>query len=142
MVASAVDVAKFLLEQGGSMSTMKLQKLVYYCQAYKVAWLDAPMFEEPVRAWTHGPVVYELYREHKGKYSVNAEEFPGDSGNLTTEDKDVAWAVLEAFGGLTGWELRNQTHREAPWVSAYDELDARHNNEIALESMGAYYVHH
>lgn len=141
MVASVNDVAKFLLEQAGSMSTMKLQKLVYYCQAYKVAWEDEPMFPESVRAWTHGPVVYELYKEHKGQFSVTADDICGDTAKLTVTDMDVAAAVLEAFGGLTGWELRNQTHQERPWLNAYDEHDVRHNQVISLESMGTYYQH-
>jgi uncharacterized phage-associated protein len=41
------DVAKYILHAiGGQMSTMKLQKLCYYCQAWHLAWNWTLMFPE------------------------------------------------------------------------------------------------
>jgi len=49
---------------------MKLQKLVYYSQAWALVWDEEPLFTERVEAWANGPVVPDLYREHKGLFKV------------------------------------------------------------------------
>ena len=42
-MASVFDVAKYILQKSGSMSTWKLQKLCYYSQAWSLAWTEAPI---------------------------------------------------------------------------------------------------
>src|SRR3954447_1771040 len=43
LMATAHDVAAHILSQSSPMSAMKLQKLVYYSQAWHLAWEDAPL---------------------------------------------------------------------------------------------------
>lgn len=141
MMPSAIDVARYILDNFGEMTTMKLQKLVYYCQAYCLAWYDRPMFDETIRAWTHGPVVYELFNQHRGQYKINAEDLnAGDDHPLGEDDQDVIDSVCEAFEGLTGWELRNRTHEEDPWLDNFHEDAPWHNEEIPQEEMRQYYA--
>lgn len=45
-MANVFDTAKYILEKSGKMSTMKLQKLCYYSQAWALVWDDAPLFDE------------------------------------------------------------------------------------------------
>lgn len=54
-MANVFDVAKYILVQRGEMSTMKLQKLCYYCQAWSLVWDDKPLFEEEFQAWANVP---------------------------------------------------------------------------------------
>lgn len=137
---TAADVAKHILKQTGEISTMKLQKLVYYAQAYKLGWTGERMYHDPVHAWTNGPVIYTLFKQHEGQFSVTADHFPdADSSNLTTTDQKVIGAVLEGLSGLTGWELRCRTHEEEPWRNAYRPSDERHHREITTEEMASYY---
>ena len=49
---TVLDVAAYILERQGRMPTTKLQKLVYYCQAWSLVWDERPLFDEPMR---HGP---------------------------------------------------------------------------------------
>ena len=42
-MGSVFDTAKYILEKCGTMSTMKLQKLCYYSQAWSLVWDDAPL---------------------------------------------------------------------------------------------------
>jgi len=67
-MASAHDVARYILERAGQMSAMKLQKLVYYSQAWHLVWRSRPLFPETVEAWAKGPVVRELYNVHRGYF--------------------------------------------------------------------------
>ncbi len=48
---SVFDVARYILHVKGQMSTMKLQKLCYYAQAWSLVWDDRPLFNEEFRAW-------------------------------------------------------------------------------------------
>ena len=41
---SVMDVAAYILEQRGRLSTWKLQKLCYYSQAWSLVWDDEPLF--------------------------------------------------------------------------------------------------
>ena len=47
-MADVDDVAAALIEGlGGQVDTWKLQKLVYYCQAWNLVWEDEPLFSDP-----------------------------------------------------------------------------------------------
>lgn len=63
-MANVFDVAKYILEKLGTLSTMKLQKLCYYCQAWSLVWDDTPLFDEKFEAWANGPVCRNCF-SHK-----------------------------------------------------------------------------
>ncbi|MGW0920666.1 Panacea domain-containing protein [Streptomyces sp. NPDC002755] len=48
------------------MTAMKLQKLVYYCQAWHLVWEGRALFPEAIRAWASGPVCPAVYELHQG----------------------------------------------------------------------------
>ena len=93
-MTNVFDVARYILEKQGTLSTMKLQKLCYYCQAWSLVWDDAPLFNEEFEAWANGPVCKELFSQTQGKYSVSAEDEPGNSKNLSNNQKDTIDQVL------------------------------------------------
>ena len=63
---NVLDVAGCILQQRGAMTTWKLQKLVYYSQAWALVWDDDAIFPEEIEAWANGPVVRKLYNAHQG----------------------------------------------------------------------------
>ena len=65
------DVAAYVLQQKGPMTTWKLQKLVYYCQAWSLVREDEELFPEEIEAWANGPVVPLLYAKHRSEYKIN-----------------------------------------------------------------------
>src|SRR5688572_24856013 len=113
-MATAHDVAKYILRQQGEMDTWKLQKLVYYCQAWHAVWDSETLFSDRVEAWANGPVVPALYREHRGIFKVSTWPL-GKISNLTPSQKESIDAVLRHYGRRTGSWLRELTHREPPW---------------------------
>ncbi len=70
IMATVFDVAKYVLKQLGSITTMKLQKLVYYCQAWSLGWDGKPLFGENFEAWANGSVCPELFHKHQGCLSL------------------------------------------------------------------------
>src|SRR5262245_22818397 len=120
-MVSAHDVAAYILRRKGEMTAMKLQKLVYYAQAWSLVWDEEPLFKERVEAWVNGPVVPELYREHRGMFRVSS--WPkGDPENLTAQQRQTVDAVLSYYGDKPSQWLSDLTHREAPWIEARNGL--------------------
>lgn len=79
---SVFDVAEYILErhaqdnpENPQMSAMKLQALVYYCQAWHLVWDGGQMFPEEFQAWVSGPVCPALYELHKGRSQIAAGFF-------------------------------------------------------------------
>ena len=139
-MASAHDVAKYILEQAGEMTAMKLQKLVYYCQAWALVWDEKPLFEERIEAWANGPVVPELYRTHRGLFKVPT--WPeGQSQDLGAEERETIDSVLEHYGPKSSQWLSELTHREDPWADARGGLapGERGNQVISHAAMAEYY---
>jgi uncharacterized phage-associated protein len=139
-MVSADDVAAEILARTGPLDTFKLQKLIYYCQAWHLVWEDGPLFGEPIEAWAGGPVVRELYERHRGRYSVS--EWPwGDSEKLTDAERSTIEAVVDGYGKLSGRQLSQLTHRERPWRVARGDLTPgeRGHHVIDLDELRDYY---
>ena len=140
-MANIFDTAEYILEKSGCMSTMKLQKLCYYSQAWALVWDDCPLFNEDFQAWANGPVCPELFFKTKGSYSVTAKDESGGEGNLSDEQKDTIDKVLEYYGKHDAQWLSQLTHMEDPWMKARGGVPsgAGCNQVITKESMALYY---
>jgi len=141
-MTTVFEVARYILEKRGPMSAMKLQKLVYYSQAWSLVWDDTPLFNENIEAWANGPVVRELYNQHKGMFQVNKGMLEGyATDNLSPAERDTIDTVLEYYAEKSAQWLSDQTHIENPWLSAREGLldNERGENIITLESMAEYY---
>ncbi len=121
-VGTVHDLAAYILREQGRMSTWKLQKLVYYSQAWALVWDDEPIFKAHIEAWANGPVVPELYRKHRGQFSVDSWE--GDPRRLSDDHRATIDIVLAEYGRLTGRQLSLLTHAERPWQEARKGLEA------------------
>jgi len=136
---SVHDVAAYILEKAGPMSAMKLQKLVYYSQAWSIAWEDRPIFPEKIEAWASGPVVPELYQKHKGKFLL--KKWAGRSARLSGDDKETIDVVLGTYASKSAQWLSELTHREAPWRDARKGVapGERSRSIISHAAMSEYY---
>ena len=116
----AVDVAAYIMERRGSMTAMKLQKLLYYSQAWSLVWDERPLFSAQIEAWANGPVVPSIYALHRGAFKLPRDFFDeeGDPSVLTQDQRDTVDAVLRHYGNKSSAWLSELTHREAPWKQA------------------------
>ena len=141
-MASVLNVAQYVLNKVGDMTTLKLQKLVYYCQAWSLAWDGKPLFDEEFEAWANGPVCPELFKKHKGKFVIEKnflDEYKYDK--FTGEEKETMNVVLKDLGGKSPQWLRDLTHLERPWTEARKGYAPGEicNNIIDKEIMQDYY---
>jgi uncharacterized phage-associated protein len=139
-MATASDVAKYFLtlsdpDEGDVVSNLKLQKLVYYAQGFHLALHGRPLFQDPVVAWQHGPVVPDLYHHYK-EHGGNAIPMPVgfDANVFSANERDVLNEVWNVYGQFSAWKLRDMTHEEPPWKSA------RPHDVITHEALRAYFL--
>lgn len=139
-MAAVHDVAAYILSKKSPMTAMKLQKLLYYSQAWHLVWRDKPLFKARIEAWANGPVVPEVYQFHRGKYQVTDWK-RGDAETLDVGERKAVDAILKFYGGKTSQWLSNLTHQEDPWVKARRGALAgqRTQNEITTVAMAEYY---
>lgn len=122
-MANAFDVAKYILNKKGEITAMKLQKLVYYSQAWHLVWKESPLFSERIEAWANGAVIRDLYFAHKGMFTVDENSFAkGNINHLSDDEKATIDKVLEFYGGYTAQQLSDINHQEAPWINARGKL--------------------
>lgn len=141
-MATVLDVAKYILNLTGQITTMKLEKLVYYCQAWSLAWDGIPLFDEDFEAWANGPVCPELYDKHRGRFVIDSDLFADiPDYDFDSDAVETIGAVLEYYGDKDPQWLSDLTHKEAPWREARAGVPAgqRSHNVITKDSMQQYY---
>jgi len=123
------------------MSTMKLQKLAYYAQAWSLVRRGAPLFPEDFEAWVEGPVCTELYARHRGQFSV-ASWPQGNPDAMPVDVRDFLRRVLSAYSSKSGQWLSDLTHRESPWIEARSGIaaNAPSKKPISKDAMKDYYA--
>lgn len=131
------EVALYFLDKLDSetedcISNLKLQKLVYYAQGFVMALTGRKLFDEPIEAWEHGPVVRELYNEYRRNGATpitKPENINYDTLSQHPELMEILDEVYQVYGQFSAWRLRDMTHEETPW------LKTRRNDVISDESM-------
>lgn len=142
----ALDVGKYFIllsNQGNKpITNKKLQKLVYYAQAWSLVLNNKKLFNEPIEAWVHGPAVRSLYVQYKN-YGFNSITEQVDEGSIkiSDEDKKLLDEVWKVYGKLDAGYLEMLTHSEKPWQDARDGLQSSENsdNEITPKAMKSFY---
>ncbi len=120
-------------------SNLKLQKLLYYSQAWCLALHKKPLFYEEIEAWVHGPVVPVIFRYYRDcKWSP----IPDPKVNTPRQFQSHLEEVWRVYGGFRAFDLERLTHSEDPWKKARAGLasDASSNNIISKSSMRDYYL--
>lgn len=141
-MADVRDVAAAVLDFAKStdvdtrLTAKKLQKLVYYAQAWHLVDFGTPLFADPIQAWAEGPVVRRLWDIHRGAYFVNSYRF-GSAENLSANEQRLVAEVVDRYGRLSAERLSDLTHTEPPWCAAREGLDPsdRSDVEINLDSI-------
>ena len=141
---TAEQVADYLIhfshEVGDPITNLKLQKLLYYAQAWYLALHDKPLFDDQIEAWVRGPVVPNVWRKYKDyKWSPIATE----PGVVRLPDEVMAHLdeIMKVYGTLPAFHLERLTHQEAPWQHARGgrAADEPSNEIISLDDMRDFY---
>lgn len=159
MSYNVLDVCRHVInysnEHDYGISNLKLQKVLYFIQAYFLIKKKnhTPCFHEKIEAWDFGPVVPEAYHEYKqyGSGDIpmiesyimfnednvwNSKRIGFDDTIISGEDKKLIDKVVDKFSDYTATDLVSLTHRQSPWIDAYAPYQ---NNEITINAIREYF---
>lgn len=140
-MASVTDIANFFIDASLSqkedfLTNMKLNKLMYYAQAWCLVRYGKPLFKETICAWKHGPVIPRVYNIYKPFISqpITIMKDPSYIYSLSQEEEEILIDVMLNYGKLTASALVNKTHVPGgPWEQT------EQMKEIPQELIKAYF---
>ncbi|SDD75266.1 Uncharacterized phage-associated protein [Dyadobacter soli] len=133
---------------GSLITNMKLQKLVFYTQAWHIAVFNQEIFEEDFQAWIHGPVVPSLYERYKSFQWRPIIRDDLNEGSLRTLENAFSTSMQEILADIIieyfykdAFALEQSTHSEAPWRIARGGVaaDEPSTNVIDKKTIHDYY---
>ena len=158
------DVARYVglssTTKGLSISPLKLQKLLYYIQAWFMVFYgrDNTLFRDVPQAWVNGPVYPAIYHIYKNKAANMCDHldssvfYDGDALEglamlthalgLNADQFETVESVIMMYGKQSQNQLIWLTHSELPWASARHGLAPfeKSEREISLDMMYSYYL--
>lgn len=149
-------IIAFCQNMGVRISPLKIQKLLYYVQAWHIAKFQREeLFDELPEAWINGPVYRTVYNIHKPYFfkneniSTDLDEIQlsnkvrnlQDSMNLDTDQISLINAVLGAYSKLSDEKLIIMSHSESPWSNAREGLSPidRSGRKLSANDMYDYF---
>lgn len=144
---TALAVAEYFVwisnKEGNPVTNKKLQKLIYYAQAWSLALKDKKIFEDKIEAWVHGPAVRAVYGKYKvcGFSAIHEEVSEDEINKIPAEVKKLLNDVWKVYGKFDGEYLEVLSHSEDPWQKARQGLEPNvgSENEILPDEMKAFY---
>jgi len=143
---SASLIAKYFIwkagKEGKKVSNKKLQKLLYYAQAWNLVFNDKPLFKEDIEAWIHGPAVWSVYQEYKDLGFKDIDEKVEESDVKDIKEKELLDTVWSIYGKFDAQYLETLSHNEKPWQVARESVGSNisSRNAISLDLMKEYYT--
>lgn len=118
------------------LTNLRLQKLLYYAQAWSLVVRESELFSDDLEAWRHGPVVPAVYRalpDDQGANHIHPEAF-ASFPDLQDEEAEFVRRVWEAYNPYSALQLFKMTHEETPWRKAWEDRprDGAGNHPISV----------
>lgn len=132
-MATAIDVADFFVDLANhtvdeNMTNLRVNKMLYYAQAYSLVRFGKPLFSEDIQAWKYGPVVPSVYHTfQRFRYDpirAVSEDYSPDV--FTADEIALLLDVAREYGQYSSSKLIDMTHEAGgPWDQVYcpDELN-------------------
>lgn len=156
---SVLDVSRHVInycnDKDYDLSNLKLQKLLYFIQAYYVSKTASkePCFGDKIEAWVFGPVVPRAYHEYKKYGSTNippittyiqidendfwqSKVVKYNDETLAKSDKELIDRLIDNFSKFSTTALVRITHNQLPWIEAYNRGK---DKVITVEAMRSYF---
>lgn len=121
------ELSKYIISKyNGTVSPMKLQKLLYYAYAWQLV-AGEKYFNAQFQAWPYGPVEPDVYHEYK---NYGSKAISLDSKNHATINNAVLDFILDSYSVYSPIELSKTTHVEEPWKKNVDSGGVISDNDL------------
>lgn len=153
---NVLDVSRYIINYSNKkdygISNLKLQKILYFVQAYFLIQTCSPCFKEKIEAWDFGPVVPKAYCEYKqygcsdipttksfimiDKDNIwNSKRVEFKEIAILDDDKSLIDKVVDKFSEYSATDLVELSQHQTPWIDAISSQ----NNEITNKSIFEYF---
>ena len=145
MILSITDLTDFIIMslcgKAERISMMKMHKLLYYVQAWHLAFFGEVLFRDEFQAWIHGPVSVNLMHRFSavnqlysfiGMEDVMAEFTPDI---LTKAAKLHIQNILDSYGSLSGMQMSDMSKAEEPWIEARGSCRPAERCEVIINEI-------
>ena len=144
---NASQIADYFLlkahQDGKPVTNKKLQKLLYYAQAWSVTQRGKKLFADKIEAWVHGPAIKEIYLKYRnfGSSPISVDVSDKAVIGIPQDVQEFLDEIWKVYGKFDAAYLEQLTHSETPWLKAREGLDANvgSDKEITTDSMREYY---
>lgn len=141
-------------ENETTISPLKLQKLLYYTQAWHWVYFDsADIFAELPQAWVNGPVYPDIYNRFR-EIGIYDQLIIGNTNiattladcmadiNLDNDQQEFLYALYKHYGLMSYDKLVFLTHSEEPWCKAREGVSPFEpsQNIIKKDIIESYYL--
>ena len=134
VLSVAKELVKLSLsgEEADPLTNLRLQKLLYYTQAWSLIIRESELFSDEIEAWRHGPVVPAVYQVLRNT-PIHPDAF-ATAPDLQAEEANFVRHVWEAYNQYSALQLSRMTHAESPWRKAWGErpTDGSGNDPISV----------
>ena len=122
---------------------LKLQKLLYYAQAWNLVFNGKTLFSNNIEAWVHGPAIADIYQTYKNFDFVHPSVrlSNDDFKSFSVEERKILDDIWDVYGKYDGSYLESLTHSELPWQEARSGMSSVEpsQNIISTQRMKEYY---
>lgn len=139
----ATNIANLFLawasRDGDIITNLKLQKLLYYTQAWYMVNFNKRFFSDSIEAWDSGPIVRDEYFKWKKYQSAPIPYRPtgNEKNNFGNQQIDFLTEFYCVFSHLSATALTSMVHNEDPWKETYA---LGQNKVIDTKVMRKYYL--
>ena len=136
---SALQVAKYFIYKancdGDLITNLKMQKLLYYAQAWYLVNFSKALFKDPIMAWRFGPIVESVYHDFKKfKYSpIKCENAEKAVETIPVDKKQYLDEYYKIYISYSAFDLTQMSHNEGPW------RDTPQSKEISIKTIQNFY---
>lgn len=136
MTYKALDIAHWFIIKadlfGESLTSLKIQKLLYYTEVWSQILHEKNFICEQFQAWAHGPAIPEVF-EHFQRFNGNPIPLSAVPFNPQIEPSIVLFLnkVYDIYGSLPEVILEKMTQADNPWIQAR----GTHSPESRCETM-------
>lgn len=142
MIYNALDVAGYLVvradEVDSNVSTIKMQSLLYFCQAYFLIKTGQPCFRDNIIATKNGPMVNRVWNEFKkfgaGNIPRSYINYQLDKNPIEKSDEILLNDVLYKFDDWFSTQLLDIIFKQEPFIKALEK-----NKPINIKDIKEYF---
>lgn len=121
----------------------KLQKLLYYAQAWFLVLNNKKLFDDKIEAWLHGPAIPYVYHQYKS-FGFKAIKKDIDNSLIKSIPSEVGVFlnnIWKIYGKFDADYLAVLSHKEEPWQLARADSGEFNpsSEEITQQSMKSFY---